>query len=584
MSVSSSKPSPVLAVQTMRDALRQCRLLFLFALVFGVAVNLLLLTGPLYMLQLYDRVLISSSIETLIALSVIMLAAYLTLGLVDAARALLVSRAGLRVERLIGERLVGSAWLRQRGPQIGKGAEALRDLDTFRQFIGGPAILAFMDLPFAPLFLIVIFLLHTWLGVFAVIAIMILMGLAAATQLLTRDRFAEAQEASVSNSRYVNNVASASESVRAMGMIGPLLRKWRDERDHLVNTQVIATDRVAVLRSATKASRLAAQSIMLGLGAYLVLQNELTAGGMIAASIILSRALAPLEQALSSWSQFNAATQARRSLERALAETHDLDRPLGTQIPPLSGTIRLDRLTYQPPQHDRPLIVNVSLSIETGTLCGVIGPSGIGKSTLVRLMVGILSPTVGCVRYDEADLKHLSPAVMARDIGYLSQEIELLNGSVSENIARFQTCDDNDVVAAAKRANAHEMILQLPHGYQTNIGDLGYGLSGGQRQRIALARAFFGKPKIVLLDEPTSNLDEAGEEALIKCFDFLKAEEITCVIVSHKIKIINQMDKIMLINADRSIVFGEKTEILKNISDIQKAKQRRIEPSLSSNQ
>lgn len=571
-------------VRSVRDALRHCRLLFLFTLFFGVAVNILLLTGPLYMLQLYDRVLISSSVETLMALTLIMLFAYLTLGLVDAARALLVSRASLRVERLIGERLVGSAWLRPRGPEFGKGAETLRELDTFRQFIGGPALLAFMDLPFAPLFLAVIFLLHTWLGVFAVIAIVVLMALAAATQLLTRDRFAEAQKASISNNRYVNNVASASDSVRAMGMVGPLLRKWRDERDHLINTQVVATDRVAALRSATKASRLAAQSIMLGLGAYLVLQNELTAGGMIAASIILSRALSPLEQTLNSWSQFNAATQARRSLDQALAETNPLDRSVGTQMPRLSGAIRLDRLTYRPPQHDRPIIVNASLTIQPGTMCGVIGPSGIGKSTLIKLMVGALSPTAGCVRYDEADLQQLSPAVMARDIGYLSQDIELLNGSVAENISRFTACRDDEVIAAAQRANAHEMILQLPHGYQTSIGDLGYGLSGGQRQRIALARTFFGDPSIILLDEPTSNLDEAGEEALINSFSLLKEKGITCIIVSHKIKIINHMHTLIVMNADRNIAYGKTEDILRNISDIQKAKQKRLQSTVSSNQ
>ena len=552
-------------VRSVREALRRCRFLFVFAAFFGIAVNLLLLTGPIYMLQIYDRVLRSESVETLVALTALVVVAYAALGFIDNARALIVNKAALRIERLLGERLVEGAWSRPSGAALSRGSDLIRDLDTYRNFIGGPGVIAAMDLPFTPLFVFIIFLLHPWLGWFAAAAILLLTLIAILAQLVTRNRLAEAQTAAVANARRVQQVATASESVRAMGMSAPLARMWRDERDELVSKQAVAHDSGTSFKSATKATRFAVQSLILGLGAYLVLIQEMSPGAMIAASIILGRALAPIEQALGAWRPYNAAKAARKSLDEALAEFGDPPSERGAELPRIEGRVTLENLTYAPPGAMKPIISKISATVTPGAAVGVLGPSGVGKSTLARLLVGAIEPSAGVVRYDGADIRHFDPNRVGADIGYLSQDSGLLPGTIKENIARFTDGRDAEVVTAAKRARAHDMILKLPGGYETPIGEGGMGLSAGQRQRIGLARALFGEPRVVVLDEPNAHLDDVGEAALQDALEELSKKGVTTFVVTHRMSLMESFDTLLVLGADQTAVFGPKQAVIEHL-------------------
>ncbi len=552
-------------LRSVRDALRECRLLIIFTAVFGVAVNLLLLTGPLYMLQIYDRVIASGSLPTLLALTLLMVAAYAALGLIDYARASVAGKVGLRLERLIAERLVRSAWSRPSGASLSRGSDLLRDLDTYRGFIGGQALIIATDLPFTPLFVAVVFLLHPWLGGFALLAIVMLGSIALAARVLTRRRLEEAQERAQSNARFVLNVATASEAVRAMGMGGALAGRWRNERDELVGKMAVASERAASFKSTTKASRFAVQSLILGIGAYLVLQNELTPGGMIAASIILGRALAPIEQALASWSQFGAARTARVNLDAALAEAAEDFGGARAAMPPLSGEVSFDRLTYTPPGANQPIFSDVSIRVPAGAAVGVIGPSGAGKSTIARLLVGVLRPSFGCVRIDGGDVRQYDPERLGREIGFLPQEVGLLDGTVAENIARFELNREEEIFEAARKARVHDLIQRLPQGYQTRIGPSGMPLSSGQRQRVGLARALFGAPKVIVLDEPNANLDDVGEAALLDALEEVSKSGATVFLITHKMALLENVRALLVLNADRSVMYGPRDAVLERL-------------------
>ncbi len=567
-------------VRSVRDALRECRLLFGFAALFGVAVNLLLLTGPLYMLQIYDRVLTSQSIQTLLVLTVLVIVAYAVLGLVDGARVQIVSRAGLRIERLLGERLVSGDWSEPSRSSLARGSDLLRDLDTYRGYIGGQGIIAFMDLPFSPLFVVVIFLLHPWLGVFAAISIVLLTAIALLAQLATRNRLAEARKSSVANSHRVLNVSTAADSVRVMGMGAMLARLWRDERDELVSKQALANDIAGGFKAATKATRFLVQSLILGLGAWLVLRNELSPGGMIAASILLGRGLGPIEQALAAWSQYNAAQSARTSIDVALAEFSEKTVEHRTDLPQITGDIKVEKLLYYAPSMDKPVISQLSFHVAAGISVGILGPSGVGKSTLARLLVGALEPSSGHIRYDGADIRQYDPNRLGQDVGYMSQDVALLEGSVKENIARFQPNRDNDVIEAAQRARVHSMILQLPQGYDTQVGERGTNLSAGQRQRIGLARALFGNPKVIVLDEPNANLDEHGDKALQDTIEEVSALGTTLFVVTHSKGLANVVDALLVMMPDGTTIYGAKNAILNHLAgrgnDVASDKNRQI--------
>lgn len=561
-------------IQNVREALGRCRGLYLFAALFGVAVNILMLTGPLYMLQIYDRVLTSASLSTLAALTGLVVAAYLALSLIDAARNQVVAKAGLRLERLLSERLVRGSWTA--GGPFSRGADLLRDVEAYRAFAGGPGMVALMDLPFTPLFVAVIFLLHPWLGVFSIVAILLLTSIALAAQLLTRQRLDEARAASLANSRRVLNIAAAGESVRVMGMTSPLADRWRDERDDLITKQAVANDIASGFKAASKAVRFMVQSLILGLGALLVLNHEMSPGGMIAASIILGRALSPIEQALGAWSQYNAARAARGSINAALKEFGAPASAERMSLPRIVGEVTLERVGYHPAGSEKPIIADISFKVPAGKSVGIIGPSGVGKSTLARLIVGALEPTSGVVRFDGADIRQIDPTELGRDVGYLSQDVALLNGSIRDNISRFQPERDAEVIEAARRAGVHEMILRLPQGYDTLVGERGWALSAGQRQRVGLARAIFGDPRVVVLDEPNSNLDEIGERALREALQLLAESGATVFVVTHRRALLEAFDALLALSPDRSAAFGPRDKVLEHLQA--KAQETRPRP------
>ncbi|MEM9725426.1 MAG: type I secretion system permease/ATPase [Pseudomonadota bacterium] len=552
-------------VHCMRDALRRCGDLITFALIASIALNLLMLAGPLYMLQVYDRVLTSQSAETLIAITLLLVAAYLAWTLIDIARTAVMGRVGLRMDRLVGETLVRGAWTLPGRYGPSQSIENVQDLETVRKFTASPGLIAWADLPFTPLFVAVIYLIHPLLAVFAAGAVLLLIALTAAANWATKDRLDDARELNRANQRELGGVARSAETVRALGMIDRLVLRWREGRVASLREETLGTDRSTEFKSTTKGVRFLVQSLILGLGAYLVLQGEMSPGGMIAASIILGRALAPIEAALAGWAAFGGAKAAYLSLDEALKLRRDAELQR-TQLPRLRGRLDVANVVYAPLGFQKPILTNVSFTAEPGDFVGVLGQSGAGKSTLARMLVGALEPTTGEVRYDGARIDLYEPDTLGEQIGYLPQDIQLVDGTVAENIARFRPGQDEAVVAAAQTAGLHELILSLPQGYDTPIGEHGRALSVGQKQRLALARALFGDPRVFILDEPNSNLDDAGEAALARVVADLRKRGRTGLIVTHRRSVIRHVNKLLILHEGRVALYGPTEEVVAQLN------------------
>jgi ATP-binding cassette, subfamily C, bacterial len=550
---SKTKPDEV------RDVLRTCRSYFVSVGVFSLAINLLYLASPLYMLQVYDRVISSSSIVTLAMLTIALLIAFSALAGLDVVRAQVLTRASIRLDRLLAGRVV-MAILDSTSAVGGARSQLLRDFDTFRQFITGMGIHAVFDLPWAPLYLLVIFMLHPLLGAFSLASAVLLVLMALINERLVRPPINESNEAASRNYAFTEMSLRNSEVVQAMGMAEGLLRRWGRDRVRMIGRQVTASDRAAVMSSVIRFLRLAMQSLILGLGAYLVIERSITVGAMFAASILLGRALQPVEQIVGSWRGLVSARDAYVRVRDLLAANPLRGGRL--ELPRPVGHVSVEGVTYIPPRSNRPILKGVSFRIEPGEVIGVIGPSGAGKSTLVRNIVGVLRPNAGTVRLDGADIATWPRASLGQYFGYLPQDVELFADSVAANISRFQQVRGEAVVKAAQMAGVHDMILRLPDGYETQVGEGGTTLSGGYRQRIGLARAVFGSPSLVVLDEPSSNLDAEGEAALSECILKLKKNKVTVILVSHRPSTVAVVDKILLLIDGVVEAFGPRAEIL----------------------
>jgi ATP-binding cassette, subfamily C, type I secretion system permease/ATPase len=543
--------------------LRACRGYFVTVAIFSLAINLLYLSTPLFMLQMYDRVIPSASVVTLVMLTIALLLALAALAALDVVRARVLARAGVRLDRILAPRVV-AAVVDNAAAAGGARSQPLRDADTFRQFITGAGIHAVFDLPWAPIYIAVIFLLHPLLGGFALGCAFILLAMALINERLVRPALNESNDAASRNYSFTETSLRNSEVVRAMGMTEGLLHRWRRDRNRMIERQVVASDRGAAVSGTIRFLRLSMQSLILALGAYLVIERATTVGSMFAASILLGRALQPVEQIVGSWRGMIAARDAFYRIRALLAAAPV--QPEHLALPRPQGHISVEQLSYVLPRTSRPILHNVSFRIEPGEAVGVIGPSGAGKSTLVRQIVGVLRPTAGSVRLDSADIATWPRGSVGQYIGYLPQDIELFSDSVAANIARFQQVPDETVIEAARLAGVHEMILRLPDGYETWVGDGGAILSGGYRQRIGLARAVFGSPSLVVLDEPSSNLDAEGDAALANCMLKLKQARVTTLIVSHRPATIAIVDKILLLVEGRVEVFGPRTEVLARLN------------------
>lgn len=562
--VGKKSPRFVASEAVLKKAVAACRLGFVIVAVASLCINLLMLTVPIYMMQLFDRVLASRSTDTLLMLTVLAAAALLTLALLDMVRTVLLVRIGTWLEqRVSGAVLEASVVgiLRSRhDPTI----QGLRDLSTYRTFLSGPAIFPIMDSPWTPIFVAVIFLMHPLLGWIAISGAVVLFAFAITNELATRGPLRQAGSASIQSLERAEAAVRNADVIEAMGMLPNLINRWNRANAGTLTLQARAGSRSGGITAASKFVRLALQIGMLATGAWLVINAEVTPGVMIAASILLARALAPVEQAIGSWKTAVSARTAYQRVARQLRET-----PLRGEAIPLptpKGQLTVKQAAYVHEGATEPLFTNVSFKLEPGELLGLVGPTASGKTTLARLLVGNLSPRAGHVRLDGAEVSRWPPEDLGRSIGYLPQDVELFSGTVGENIARMGEAEPDAVIAAAQLAGVHEMILSLPGGYETEIGPGGAALSGGQRQRIALARAVYGDPRFLVLDEPNASLDSDGEYGLHNALTTLRDRGATVVVITHRPGVLRQADKIVVLRGGRMERFGPADEVMAAIA------------------
>lgn len=544
-------------------SLKTARQAFVWVGIFSFFLNVLMLVTPIYMMQVFDRVLSSGRTETLLLLTMIAGIALVALGALEALRTHLLNRIGAWIDGQLSTQLLGSS-LASRLHGVSLGAQPLRDLAQIRQFVGSNAINPLFDSPWVPIFVAVIWLLHWWLGALALAAAVMLFLLALANDLATRKALTQANELSVGAYRQAEAAVRNADVVQAMGMLPAIQRNYAAANAEANTLQMVAGDRGGAIMGLSKFVRLFVQVGILGLGAYLVLQGQLTAGSMIAGSILLGRCLAPVEQAIGAWRSFIGARDAHGRIEKLMQAAPQPAEQMSLPAP--RGHLEVDRVTFVPPGSQTPVLKQVSLELQPGEALGVIGPSAAGKSTLCKLMVGIWAPTAGHIRLDSADVYTWNREDFGKHVGYLPQEVELFAGTIRDNIARMKDADPMAVIEAAQLADVHRMILHLPDGYDTEIGDRGAVLSGGQRQRIGLARALFGKPSLVILDEPNANLDQDGEQALLQSIQSLKQRDCTVVMVAHRPSALAHIDKLVVLRDGVVEMFGARDDILQRVT------------------
>lgn len=533
---------------SLESAYKKYRAAFAATMIFSFCTNLLMFVGPLYMLQIYDRVLSSRNETTLLMLSGIAVALLVSYGLLEFIRSKLLVRAGLQFDEVLAHPVFHRVVKQQTAMPGSNSHVALSDIDKVREFITGQGILSFFDAPWVPLFLALCFAFHPWLGLVATGGAVIIFILALTNELSTRKVLADAGQASQGASHFASTTMQNAEVIRALGMEKALSKRWLQQHDDMLDHQARASGRAGMVVASSKFVRMSLQVAILGTGAYLAILQEISPGIMIAASIVMGRALAPVEQAVGQWKQFVGARQSHKRLKK-LFDQVAADEPR-TEMPEPKGRLSVEQLYALLPGTNDPLLKRISFSVEPGEVLAIIGPSGSGKTTLARHLVGASEPANGAVRLDGTEIQHWDAEQIGQHLGYLPQDVKLFRGTVGENISRFQDdAQDSDIVAAAQQAGAHDMIQKFPEGYGSDVGEGGNFLSGGQRQRVGLARAVYKEPCLVVLDEPNSNLDNHGEQALVTCIKQLKEKGKTVVLITHKASLLALSDKtLMLVN------------------------------------
>jgi ATP-binding cassette subfamily C protein EexD len=533
---------------------------FYFAAFVSLFINLLMLVPTLYMLQLYDRVLASRSMETLIMLTIIVVVMFFVLGMLEFVRSRILIRVGNAIDSKMSNRLFDAMFaLANRHP--GKAtSQPLTDLTQIRQFLTGTPLFAFFDAPWIPIYIGILFLFHPIYGYFGIFAILVSMSLTLINEKRTKKGLEDSNRHYQASQSFINSSLRNSEIIEAMGMHGNVRRRWYNRYVTFLNEQSNASDEAGIWSNTSKISRMLMQSLVLGIGGYLAIKGEVSPGMMIAGSIILGRALAPIDLMTSTWKQFSSARISYGRLENLLSEFKVTQKP--TPLPAPKGFIDVENIVVLPPDSKVPSVRGVTLSIKAGETVAVIGPSAAGKSSLARAILGVWPCTNGKIRIDGAELSHYDREILGKTIGYLPQDIELFDGTISENIARYEDPKPEMVVEAAQVAGVHEMILQLPQGYDTPIGPGGIALSGGQRQRVGLARALYCYPKIIVLDEPNSNLDDVGERALTQAIIELKKRGSTVILITHRPSVLGVTDKIAFMRDGTLQLFGARDEVL----------------------
>lgn len=550
--------------EELRATRKQSRALYWVVGVFSVFANLLMLTGPIYMLQVYDRVLSSRSVETLVALSVLVLFLYTMMALLDFARGRIMGRVGARFQAALDRRVFDAVIRKSAVQPDERTATGLRDLEAVQRLMTSPVLLALFDLPWTPLFIAAIWVFHPWLGTLALVGGAILVAVTLINQIVTRRPSGQAGMAGIQADTVSDQLRNDAEMVQALGMRDAAFARWQQSRDRALRDHLHAADLGGSFTSASKAIRLLLQSAMLGLGALLVLRNELTPGAMIAGSILLGRALAPLEQVVGQWGAVQRAKRGWDSLASLLGEVRP-EEPR-TELPRPEARLSVEKLVIVPPGDTQPALKAVSFAVTPGQALGVIGPSGAGKSTLARALTGVWRPAQGKVRLHGAALDQYAPGVLGQLIGYLPQKVQLVEGTIAENISRLAPEPDaRAIVEAAKRADAHEMILKLPEGYETRVTASGGRLSGGQIQRIGLARAMYGDPVLLILDEPNANLDNIGSEAVNAAIRRFKADGKAVIVIAHRPAVIKECDMLLMLEHGAVRAFGPRDKVLQDV-------------------
>ena len=550
------------------NSIKKVRSEFVGVGVFSAFVNILALTGSLYMLQVYDRVMPSKSVATLVAFTVLLALLYTAFGLLDYARVRILSRIGVKIDQQLRGRVIQASLLIPLRARSGTNSlQPERDLDQVRTFLSSLGPTAFFDMPWIPVYLGIIYFVHPALGLFALCGAIVLVAITALTEMKTRGPASLATQSGARRASFGDAARRNAEVIHAMGLDQRIAERWQKLTDSFLADQLAISDAASGMGVLSKMLRMLLQSGILGLGAYLSIRGELSSGSIIAGSIVMSRALAPIEIAIANWKGFVGMRQSAKRLNGLLAaHVQNEDK---TELPPPVQTLELDAVTVAPPGHSTPAIQNVSFKLEAGDGLGVVGASAAGKSTLMRAIVGAWLPMQqgGTIRLDGAGLDQWSTKDLGRHIGYLPQEISLFDGTVAENIARLDLeAPSDEIIAAAKLAGVHEMIVNLPNGYDTRVGEAGLNLSAGQRQRIGLARAVFGNPFLLVLDEPNSNLDAHGDMALAHAVTAVRARGGIVIVVAHRPAGLAALNKILVLSEGQVQSFGPRDEILRQRS------------------
>ena len=557
---STSQSDPVVA------GLKGCRWAFIGVGVFSAWVNVLSLTGSLYMLQVYDRVMASRSVSTLVFLSLIALAAYLLLGVLDALRRRMLARVGAKFSEPLMERVYNAgATLALKGMRPAVATQAIRDLDQVQKFLSGSGPTAFFDLPFMPIFFVVAYIMHPVFGWVIVAGGLVIIALSVLTEMRTRSSTMAATYSAAARQTIAESSFRNAEALKAMGMMRVFTQTFTAANARYATQNLEASDAASGIGSLAKVFRAILQSAVLGVGAYLAIAGEVSAGSMIAASILTARALAPIEVAVASWRSFVASRQGFDRLRKLLSTLSQPDYRLALPAPEYK--LSVEGVYVAAPGQAKAIVQGVTFELHAGQGLAIIGPSASGKSTLARSLIGVWPAAAGKVCLDDAPLDQWDSEKLGGHIGYLPQDVELFDGTVAANISRFDPeADDRDIVQAARDAGAHELILGLPEGYESNIGDGGAALSAGQRQRIALARALYRQPFIVVLDEPNSNLDSQGEEALVEAILSVRRRRGIVVVVTHRPTALAGVDMVAVIIAGKLQAFGQKEDVMQRMT------------------
>ena len=552
----------------LKDAISKSKRCIWYAAFFSCFVNILMLTPPMYMLQLYDRVVTSRSLSTLFFLTLIVMILFVMMGIFEVLRSRILIVFATQLDKTLSERVYDAIFkLSSRHP--GRvSSQAMSDLNAIKQYMSTNGIFAFLDAPWLPIYILILFLFHPAYGWFALASAIVLFGIALLNENATKNGLKKSNESNRAAMRLIDMNLRNTEVINAMGMNEALKKNWKERHKAFLDSHALSSAEAGLYSNISKTMRVMSQSLMLGLGAYLVVMMEVTPGMMIAGSIIMGRALAPLDLLIASWKQYKNTRESYERLDKFLAD-FPVERDK-LSLPNPQGSIACEAVTLVPPGAKAASLMGVSFELKAGDMCALIGPSAAGKSSLARAVLGIWPLAHGVVRIDGADINQYYSDALGQHVGYVPQDVELFEGTVAENIARFGEIDSEAIVEAAKKANVHEMILRLPDGYDTKLGAGGMSLSGGQRQRVALARALYKNPKIIVLDEPNASLDEEGEKALYSSLLEIKGKA-TIILITHKLNVLQAVDKIAVLQAGKLVYFGARDAVLEQLGVIKPA-------------